>query len=134
MTRVLGDKQPASIDIRPVVEEKSRVCRDILASLPDWFGIPEAIDDYATAAADMPMLGAFLDDAVIGFIALKFHTPAAVEAYVLGIMPAWHRRGLGRRLFASAEELARERGCRFMTVKTVATPDGDRFYGRTRLF
>ena len=121
-------------EIGHVVHDKGRICREILESLPDWFGIPEAIDRYAAAVEDMPMLGAFVGDTVVGFVALKFHTVAAVEAYVLGIRLAWHRHGLGRRLFARAEQIASARGCRFMTVKTVETPEGDPVYGRTRLF
>jgi ribosomal protein S18 acetylase RimI-like enzyme len=126
--------QPTAGDIRDIAGDKSRICREILESLPQWFGIPEAIDRYSAAVAEMPMLGALIDDEVVGFVALKFHTAAAVEAYVLGIKPQWHRRGLGRRLFARAEEVAMKSGCRFITVKTIDSPEGDRFYGRTRRF
>ncbi len=115
--------------------DKSRICRGILESLPDWFGIPEAIDEYCEAVATLPMLGAVAGRSVVGFVALKLHTQGAVEAYVLGVRREWHRQGVGRALFAAAEALALARGARFLTVKTVAPMDPPcPYYSQTRRF
>jgi hypothetical protein len=46
---------------------RAELCRDVLASLPDWFGIPAAVDDYVRAVADLPTFAVGRD----GFVALK---------------------------------------------------------------
>jgi GNAT superfamily N-acetyltransferase len=123
------------IYIEELHEQKSETCRTILASLPEWFGIPEAIDAYAKAVADLPMIVA-KDQAglVVGFIVLKPQTSSAVEAYVLGIRREWHRKGCGHLLFEVAERMARKLGARFLTVKTLAATKSDPHYQATRLF
>jgi ribosomal protein S18 acetylase RimI-like enzyme len=73
-------------------------------------------------------------DQIIGFLALKFHTASAAEAYVLGVHPVWHRRGVGTKLFYAAFETARSRGARYLTVKTLAASHPDPHYRATRLF
>ena len=80
------------------------------------------------------MLGAMTEGGAIGFISLKDQTPFATEAFVLGVRPEWHRKGVGRRLFECAEDGLRRRGVRFFTVKTVAVPADDLVYGATRAF
>lgn len=37
-------------------EEKQRIARLILESLPDWFGIPEAREEYIEKSAKQPFL------------------------------------------------------------------------------
>lgn len=123
----------SAIEIVELDGGKSEICREILESLPDWFGIPEAVDDYTAAVEGMPMLAGRVDGRVVGFLSLKFHTAAAAEAFVLAVRRDWHRRGVGRALFAAAEKLAAMRGVKFLTVKTVASGD-DPHYGATRLF
>ncbi|HUB12043.1 MAG TPA: GNAT family N-acetyltransferase [Acetobacteraceae bacterium] len=113
---------------------KSAICRDILCALPEWFGLADAIEDYARNVAALPMFGAATDGAIVGFLALKVHTPSAAEAYVLGIKKPWQRQGIGRQLFAAAEAWCRERAIRFLTVKTLAASHPDPFYARTRAF
>lgn len=124
-----------SIHIEELNERKSETCRDILEALPEWFGIPEAIDAYATGVGDLPMLVAKNQSGrVIGFISLKPQTPSAVEAYVLGIRREWHRKGIGILLFEAAERMACKWGARFLTVKTLAETNPDPHYRATRQF
>lgn len=40
-------------------EEKQRIARLILESLPDWFGIPEAREEYIEKSAKQPFFAAF---------------------------------------------------------------------------
>ena len=37
---------PLTITREPDPDVKERICRDVLESLPEWFGIPEAIDQF----------------------------------------------------------------------------------------
>jgi len=91
----------------------------ILRELPEWFGIPAAIDRYVE---EIPAL------------TTERHTPVASELYVLGVLPGYHRRGIGRRLLAHAEEALRGDGIRLLQVKTLGPSHPSAAYGRTRAF
>jgi GNAT superfamily N-acetyltransferase len=123
-----------AFDIVEIRSAKGDLCRRLLKSLPEWFGIPEAIENYSTEVEFLPVLAAVNDGIEIGFIALKFQTAVAADAYVLGVAKEWHRRGVGKALFAAAEKLSLARGAKFMTVKTIASSHPDPNYARTRLF
>ena len=96
--------------ITPIKTNKRAVCIDMLHALPEWFGLPHAVEDHARHADALPMFGCVVDGAVVGFLSLKIHTPAAAEAYVLGVKKPWQRQEAGRRLFAAAEASCRQVG------------------------
>jgi ribosomal protein S18 acetylase RimI-like enzyme len=114
---------------------RGTLARAILSALPEWFGIPQSVDDYVGACEQLPMFAARLaDGSFVGFLSVKMQTPVAAEALVLGVERAWHRRGCGRALFAAAETFIAARGARYLTVKTLAASDPDPFYNATRKF
>lgn len=119
------------------IEEKDRreqVCREILKSLPDWFGNPESLEEYARNCRDLPLWADIEDGATRGFIAFKPTSPYAGEVHVMGVRQEYHRHGVGRGLFASLYGYAKAENFGFLTVKTVRMgcyPDYDqtnRFY------
>jgi GNAT superfamily N-acetyltransferase len=114
--------------------DRGALCLDILKALPEWFGLPEAIADYARAVEELPMFGFSVNGEIVGFLSLKSHTPVAAEAYVLGVKKPWQRQGAGKRLFEAAETSCRATGVKFLTVKTLAPSHPDPFYARTRAF
>ncbi|HUB44021.1 MAG TPA: GNAT family N-acetyltransferase [Acetobacteraceae bacterium] len=120
--------------VEQIEVNKPAICRDILCALPEWFGLPDAIEGYALGVEALPMFGVAADGATIGFLSLKVHTPSAAEAYVLGVKKPWQGQGASRRLFAAAEGWCRERALPFLTVKTLAASHPDPFYARTRAF
>ncbi len=121
-------------DIREVTEGQSDICREVLAALPDWYGIPEANENYAKESASLPFAAAYEDAKVIGFIALKHHFDTTTEVFVFGVKPDWHRKGVGRRLVAWAEDQARGLGHTLLSVKTLSPSNPDEGYRRTRAF
>ncbi len=121
-------------DIRKVTEGQSDICREVLAALPHWFGIAAANENYAKEAAGLPFAAAYEDTRIIGCIALKRHFDTTTEIYVLGVKPDWHRKGVGRRLVAWAEDQARAEGHALLSVKTLSPSDPDEGYRRTRAF
>ena len=96
--------------------------------------MPQAVEDYARAVEELAMFGFAVNDEIVGFLSLKFHTPVAAEAYVLGVKKPWQQQGVGKQLFEAAEASCRERGMKFLTVKTLAASHPDPFYAKARAF
>ncbi len=107
--------------IRPVVDpaEKKRIAREILEALPDWFGIPEAREEYIDESVGQLFLTAVEEERNVGFLCLKETGNATVELAVMGVLREYHRQGIGRELVDAAKEQAGREGYSFMQVKTV---------------
>jgi ribosomal protein S18 acetylase RimI-like enzyme len=122
------------MEIVEIQSNKGFICDAILRSLPQWFGIEEHIKGYVSKVVELPMFGCLIEKDVVGFLSLKPHTEFAAEIYVLGVRPDWHRRGIGRRLVQAADNHAKERGIRFITVKTLSPRVEYEPYEKTRRF
>lgn len=109
------------IEIRQIkhAEEKRTICRAILEALPEWFGIPEAREEYIRESADRLFFAAMDGEKPVGFLYLKETGRDTVELYAMGVLKARHRTGVGRALVETARRAAREAGYAFMQVKTV---------------
>ena len=114
--------------------EKGAICDEILRSLPEWFGIEEAIVDYIAESRNLPFAFLRLYGKVIGFCALKIHYSVNCDLYVLGIFREFHRRGVGRRMIEYIETYCRDRSIPYMTVKTLSEKSSDENYRKTRAF
>ena len=101
------------------VNQKQRIAREILEALPDWFGIPEAREQYIKESADQPFFAAYDSNKPIGFLCLKETGKETVELCVMGVLKDYHRKGIGRKLFEQAREKTKQAGYSFMQVKTV---------------
>lgn len=110
------------------------ICAEVLADLPDWFGIEEANRDYETQTHQLPTFVAHADGQPIGFMALKFHSAESAELYVLGVKKAWHRHGVGKQLLGASESYLKGEGIQFVQVKTLAATADDSSYEKTRAF
>ena len=99
--------------------EKQCIARFILESLPDWFGIPEAREEYIGKSASRPFFAAFDGERAIGFLCLAETGKNTAELCVMGVLKEYHRHGVGKALFASAKQRAKELGYSFLQVKTV---------------
>lgn len=115
-------------------EDRGEIARKILNALPEWFGIPTSVDAYVAGAKSCQMVVYRDTSTSIGFLSLKRQTSAACEAYVLGVLPDLHRRGVGRALFAAAEAHLISEGYRYLTVKTLSADRRDPNYEKTRKF
>lgn len=73
-------------------------------------------------------------DAPVGFAALKRNNDYTTELFVIGVVPAYHRQGIGKRLIAQCMEHCRGQNMRFLTVKTLDESAGSSHYDRTRAF
>ena len=124
------------MEIREVIgkQEKQTITRLILESLTDWFGIEESRENYIKDSADCDFVAAYDNEKPIGFICLKKTGKDTIELYVLGILKEYHRKGIGRKLFDKARQIAKSKGYSFIQVKTVKMgkykeyDDTNRFY------
>lgn len=71
---------------------------------------------------------------VVGFVTVKIHNEFTAEIHAMGVLPNWHRRGIGARLVRRVECYAGEEGVRFLTVKTLSPSKLDDNYRSTRRF
>ncbi|HEY1385014.1 MAG TPA: RdgB/HAM1 family non-canonical purine NTP pyrophosphatase [Dongiaceae bacterium] len=115
-------------------DAKERICRDVLDSLPDWFGIPEAIDRFCREVRHLPVWVAKSGGDALGFASVQQPFPATAELHLIAVRPAHHRAGVGARLLAEIEVHLKDTATRLLTVKTLAPSAGDRSYGRTHRF
>ena len=116
-----GKTDASGIRIVSVEEatEKQRISRIVLEALPDWFGIPESREQYIRESAAQPFFVALDAEKPIGFLCLKETGKETVELFVMGVLKDRHRKGVGRKLFERAKQVAKNRGYSFMQVKTV---------------
>lgn len=52
-------------------KEKEMISRTILEALPDWFGIPEAREEYIVNSVNQQLFAAVKEEKTIGFLALN---------------------------------------------------------------
>lgn len=100
-------------------EEKGRIVAAVLAGLPEWFGLPQATANYVLESKTLPFWAAKKDGGVIGFVTLRESSPEAGELHCMGVKKAYHRRGVGWKLYTAMEDYARSR-YKYLQVKTVA--------------
>lgn len=125
----------AQTRVHVITHNKARIAEEILADLPEWFGIPSATAAYVAEAERLPMLACHgSDGAPIGFLSLRRTSRHAADVHVLGVKRAWHRQGIGRSLISAAKERATQEGAFFLTVKTLSASKKNQEYEATRSF
>jgi ribosomal protein S18 acetylase RimI-like enzyme len=115
-------------------ETKGDICKFVLSQLPEWFGIPSAIDEYTYEVRDYKFWVAKDGEAIVGFAAVKVHNEYTAELAVIGVLKEVHRNGIGKELVRLAKQYCRESGCHYLTVFTLDDIDPYEPYARTRAF
>lgn len=123
------------MDIKQIYDdsEKQIVARSILEALPDWFGIPEAREEYIADSIGKPFFAAYDKEYPVGFIYLKKTGKDTVELAVMGVLKEYHRKGVGKSLFSCAKDEAKKMNYSFLQVKTVQMGKYDD-YDKTNMF
>lgn len=109
-------------------------CRDIIASLPDWFGLPESNAAFLADLKRYPSWVAIENEKVVGVITLREVLSKSYEITFLVVDPTYHRKGVGRNLVNFVEEVTRRAGGQWLHVKTLAMSHPDPHYALTREF
>ena len=101
------------------VNIKKLIARKVLEALRDWFEVDESREKYISECADQIFLAAKEDGDYVGFVCLKETGKETAELAVMGVLKKYHRKGLGKKLFEAAKNIAIEEGYLFLQVKTV---------------
>lgn len=115
-------------------KEKEMISRTILEALPDWFGIPEAREEYIVNSVNQQLFAAVKEEKTIGFLCLKQTGKDTVEVSVMGVLKEFHRHGIGRKLFMKAREKAIKDGFSFIQVKTVQMSQYDNYDNTNKFY
>jgi len=120
-------------EVRPLTTSDIAQCVSVLRSLPQWFGIENAIIDYSHDLGNLDGFAAFDGDKLVGFVGLKRYQTRSVEINVMGVLPDYRNMGLGTRLLEKVESsLSNE--IRLIHMKTLAPSHPDESYRETRAF
>ena len=120
--------------IQSVMTGSGEHAEAILRALPKWFGIEEATQHYIDFANENLTFIATVDEKVIGFLSIEQHSPHAAEIYAMGVLPGYHRQGIGRALLQATEAHLRDNSVNFLQVKTLSDKHPDEGYAKTRQF
>ncbi|MCM2278763.1 MAG: GNAT family N-acetyltransferase [Oligoflexia bacterium] len=124
----------ADLTVTQITQGSGPVCNSLLRSLPLWFGIENAIQQYVKDVEGMPTFVAYMKEEPVGFVSLNLHNEYTAEVHVMAVHPDFHRKGVGRRLLNEAESFLREREFQFLSVKTLSPSRPNREYEQTRKF
>jgi ribosomal protein S18 acetylase RimI-like enzyme len=123
-----------SVQLRDQATGTGATCREILATLPTWFGIEQANESYIALAERSPAIVASSDGDDVGILVLVHHSAYASEVYLMAVRPEHHRQGVGRALLLHAEASLARAGVEFLQVKTLSARADDEGYAKTRAF
>lgn len=123
-----------SITITGPEKASLKECEQILRSLPEYFGIEEALVQYLDDIKDLLTFHARVNAQAVGFLSISRHAPESAEIHVMGIIPQEHRKGIGSALVKSAEAYLRQQGAILFQVKTLGEAHPDENYKKTRCF
>ena len=123
-----------SITVQAPVTNCGEACEPILRALPKWFGIEKSLLQYVKDADSMPTMLVKDGEDVIGFLTIKRNFPESADIHCMGILPQYHRTGVGRILIKALEDFLRSDGVRILQVKTVSADSDCEAYAKSRAF
>ncbi len=110
------------------------ICRGISATLPEWFGIPEANARYEHGMLEQISFAAKQNDEYIGLITLEFPYPNNANIYWMAVKKNFHRQKIGTRLLQMAENYCFQNGYSSLTVETLSAKQQEEHYLKTYHF
>ena len=98
---------------------KAEIAAKVLFALPDWFGLPDSTREYIEQSRSLPFWAAFHGETAVGFVSMMETSKSTAEVHCMGVLPEYHRKGIGRKLMGLLEDHAKAVGYRLLQVKTV---------------
>lgn len=115
-------------------EGAGATCAELLTTVPHWFGMAAANEEYRRVADRSPTLVAMDNAHALGFLTVVRHSSHAAELHVMAVRPELHRTGIGRMLVGAAEDRLRSEGVEYLQVRTLSASAGDKLYLGTLAF
>ena len=115
------------------VPTPSSDCERILRSLPQWFGIEQALMEYVQDSERNPTFVATVGEP-IAFLTVRSHFLHSWEVHCMAVEADQRGRGVGRLLHQHVEGWLRDQGARLLQVKTLAASHPSAAYAQTRKF
>ncbi len=124
------------MEVRDLRPQDASTCDAIVASLPDWFGLDEGIQECAAAVRTQPGLVAEREGLVVGFLTVTRPSDRAAEISWLAVHRDARGRGAGTQLVERlVADLRREASVHLLVVKTLSDrEDPGPEYAATRAF
>ncbi len=110
------------------------LCRQITVSLPEYFGLPEVNEHYATGVKERINIAVKFDNEYVGLISLGFPYPSSCNIYWMAILPEYHTKGIGSKLIDEACRIAKNKLVKTITVETLSPKNSDKNYLKTYNF
>lgn len=121
--------------IRPLDPIDAPECDAIIASLPDWFGLQEGIDECAEAVRTQPGLVCERDGRVVGFLTVVRPSAVTAEISWLAVHANDRGDGVGTKMVEGLVADLSGTGVRLLLVKTLSDrEDPGPEYAATRAF
>jgi len=120
--------------VREIRPQDIAACAEILAGLPEWFGLPESNANYVAGLSQLPAVVAESEGRIVGFASLLTHYERSAEIEVMAVERSFQRQGIGKRLVNWALERCRFDSVEWLHVKTRGPATPDPHYERTRRF
>ena len=120
--------------IRELRSEDIPACERILASLPEWFGLPESNRGFVEGLTHLPAAVAEYEGQIVAFVSIRAHDGRSAEIEAMAIEPGLHHRGIGRSLVGWVLKWYASEGFVWLHVKTRGPATPDMYYEKTRKF
>lgn len=104
---------------------KQQITDEILHTLPQWFELEEGIQEYISNVEHNIFFAYKEKDKYIGFVSLKPISNTQLEIYVMGILPKYHRRGIGKKLIHTCKQYMVDNRYTEIIVKTLSSKSKD---------
>ncbi len=114
-------------------EEKAAIVKEVLADLPEWFGLPDSTQAYIDESRELPLWAAFDNEKLLGFVTLKETSNSTTEIHCMGVKKAYHHQGIGKALQSALEESVAGK-YDFLQVKTVDEGHYDEYDATIRFY
>ncbi|ALE07740.1 hypothetical protein AL755_10700 [Arthrobacter sp. ERGS1:01] len=106
----------------------------ILRSLPEWFGVEEAIEGYVASASRHESFLAVVDDTTVGVALVMRHFKESAELILIAVDAQHRGDGIGGALLDALESSLIVDECQLLQVHTVGPSFEDAAYAQTRAF
>lgn len=112
-------------------DEAEKACREIAATLSEYFGIPEANEQYAKGIRNRPTFAVKVKNEYVGVISCEIPFSNNANIYWMAVKNECHGKGIGSELLKFLETFCREKGCSSLSVETLSPKENDVNYLKT---